>query len=99
MEGKKEFQTRWRNAEWRFASAAEPRSLRRLAREIRSAVWRLLRLGRVPGQNSVGDPNVWKIVGGKLYLNYDRDIQQRWETDIPGNIQRADRNWPSVLGN
>ena len=42
-------------------------------------------------------PEAWKIVDGKLYLNYSRRIQRRWERDIPGRIAAADANWPSVL--
>ena len=44
------------------------------------------------------DPvNGWKIVDGKLYLNYSRSIQKKWEADIPGYIRKADANWPDVL--
>jgi hypothetical protein len=44
------------------------------------------------------DPvNGWKIVDGKLYLNYSREIQQKWVEDIPGYIQQAEKNWPGVL--
>ena len=44
------------------------------------------------------DPvNGWKIVNDKLYLNYNRKIQKKWEMDIPGFIKKADENWPGVL--
>lgn len=43
-------------------------------------------------------PEAWKIVDGKLYLNFSRRIQRRWERDIPARIAAADGNWPSVLG-
>jgi hypothetical protein len=44
------------------------------------------------------DPvKAWKIVDGKLYLNYSRDVQKKWEVDIPGYIIKADENWPGVL--
>jgi hypothetical protein len=44
------------------------------------------------------DPiNGWKIVNGKLYLNYNRKIQEKWSKDIPGYIRKADQNWPAVL--
>jgi hypothetical protein len=44
------------------------------------------------------DPvNGWKIVDGKLYLNLNRKIQNKWAKDIPGYIQKADQNWPDVL--
>ncbi len=42
-------------------------------------------------------PDAWRIVDGKLYLNFSRRIQRRWQRDIPGNIARGDANWPSVL--
>jgi hypothetical protein len=37
-------------------------------------------------------------VNGKLYLNYSKDIQQQWEQDVPGYIEKADTNWPRLLG-
>ncbi|CAB1076645.1 hypothetical protein D1AOALGA4SA_4441 [Olavius algarvensis Delta 1 endosymbiont] len=44
------------------------------------------------------DPvNGWQIVDDKLYLNYSRDIQKKWQKDIPGYIMKADRNWLGVL--
>lgn len=42
------------------------------------------------------DPNAFTIVEGKLYLNYSRSVMQQWRADIPGYIQKADRNWPHV---
>jgi len=42
------------------------------------------------------DPLAYKIVDGKLYLNYDRSIQAIWEKDIPGRIAEADKNWPTL---
>jgi len=44
----------------------------------------------------VGDPEVWKIVDGTLYLNLDRNIQKMWFEDIPGNIVKANQNWPNI---
>lgn len=44
----------------------------------------------------VGDPEVWKIVDGTLYLNLNGDIQKKWNEDIPGNITKADQNWENI---
>jgi hypothetical protein len=44
------------------------------------------------------EPAAWRIVEGRLYLNYSRSIQRRWERDIAGNIRRADANWPRIAG-
>ncbi|WP_208348080.1 YHS domain-containing (seleno)protein [Pseudaestuariivita rosea] len=42
-------------------------------------------------------PEAWRIVDDKLYLNFSRRVQRRWERDIPGRIASADANWPAVL--
>jgi YHS domain-containing protein len=42
------------------------------------------------------DPEVWKIVGGKLYLNCSPAAYEKWARDIPGNIEKADENWPKM---
>jgi YHS domain-containing protein len=49
-------------------------------------------------QNSTAgiDPTAWKIVDGRLYLNYNDEVQQKWLADIPGFIAAADRNWPGL---
>ena len=50
-------------------------------------------------QNSTAkiDPEAWKIVDGKLYLNYSKGIQKTWEGDQAAFIVAADKNWPGVL--
>lgn len=54
--------------------------------------------GAALGKKFDGDPRYWKIVGGKLYLNLNGDIQAEWSKDIPGNIARADKNWARIHG-
>ncbi|HPG24143.1 MAG: YHS domain-containing protein [Spirochaetaceae bacterium] len=48
------------------------------------------------GKKFVGDPDVWKIVDGRLYLNLDREIQKTWLGDVPGYIRKAERNWQAI---
>lgn len=52
--------------------------------------------GVAVGKKFVADPEVWKIVGGKLYVNLDRDIQRKWQKDVPGHIETADANWLKI---
>lgn len=42
------------------------------------------------------DPEAWKIVDGKLYLNYNSKVQQRWMADEANLIQKATKNWPDL---
>lgn len=43
-----------------------------------------------------GDPTVYEIVDGKVYLNFNKDVQANWEKDIPGFIEKSEANWPNI---
>jgi hypothetical protein len=49
-------------------------------------------------RKAITDPEVWKIVDGKLYLNCSLAAYEKWSKDIPGNIKKADTNWLKVQG-
>ena len=44
--------------------------------------------GKVPG-----NPTLWRIVDGKLYLNITKNVAGFWEEDIPGNLKKSKKNW------
>lgn len=48
------------------------------------------------GKKFDGNPNFWKIVDGKLYLNLNADIAKAFEKDVPGAIKNADGYWPDI---
>lgn len=52
--------------------------------------------GVAVGKKFVGDPDVWKIVDNKLYLNLDNKIQGVWNKDISGNIKKAEAKWTKI---
>jgi YHS domain-containing protein len=52
--------------------------------------------GVAVGKKFYSDPNRWKIVDGKLYLNLDKDIQATWNKDIGGYIAKANVNWKDI---
>ena len=52
--------------------------------------------GVAVGAKFDGDPHLWRIVEGQLYLNLNDDVQKTWERDIPGYIKKADRSWVEI---
>ncbi len=52
--------------------------------------------GVAKGGKAPGNPTLWRIVNDKLYLNVTRNVVGFWEEDIPGNLNRAEGNWPSL---
>lgn len=52
--------------------------------------------GAASGYKAAIDPEAFTVVNGRLYLNYNRDVQKQWSKDIPGFVAKADKNWPAV---
>ena len=52
--------------------------------------------GVAVGKKFVADPEVWKVVDGKLYLNLDKGIQAKWNADIPGDTKNGDKIWVDI---
>lgn len=48
------------------------------------------------GQLAKGDPEAWHIENGKLYLNFNKQVQKMWFKDMQLYIQQADANWPKL---
>lgn len=47
------------------------------------------------GSLAPGNPMNFKLVDGKLYLNFNDNVQKTWLSDIPGFISKAEDKWPS----
>lgn len=43
------------------------------------------------------EPENWRIIDDKLYLNFNDSVQQKWEKDIPGYINQANANFQPLL--
>lgn len=79
-----------------FANEANKKAFEKDPEKYLPAFGGFCAFGVSVGKKFVGDPEVWKIVDGKLYLNLDRNIQKMWFEDIPGNIVKANQNWPQI---
>jgi len=52
--------------------------------------------GTAQGYKVSTQPDAFSIVDNKLYLNHNLDVRTIWQKDVPGNIERAEKNWPEV---
>jgi hypothetical protein len=96
LAGKAELEHAWGGARWRFASAANRD--RFAAAPERYAPQFGGYCAKAVSENHTADvdPLAFKIVDGKLYLNYSSKVQKLWEEDIPGRIARANGYWPGL---
>jgi YHS domain-containing protein len=111
VEGSADHELEWNGATWRFASTAnlaafqaDPEAFApQFGGYCAWAVSFAPQFGGYcawavsQGYTASTDPTAWRVVDGKLYLNYSHNIQRRWEQDVPGNIAKGDANWPKVL--
>lgn len=98
VKGSTEFRTTYNGAEWRFASAANLAKFRANPARFAPQYGGYCAWAVSQGYTASGDPTVWKVVNGKLYLNYNQEIGAKWSKNIPGFIRAGDANWPKVLG-
>jgi YHS domain-containing protein len=43
------------------------------------------------------EPDAFQIVGGRLLLQYDKSIRDKFSKDTAGNLVKADGNWPGLV--
>ena len=96
VEGSTEFTAEYQGSTFRFANKANRDAFAAAPARYAPQYGGYCAFGTAHGHKAAIDPAVFSVVDGKLYLNYDRDVQKQWSGDIPGYITKADANWPEV---
>ncbi|MBY5990076.1 YHS domain-containing (seleno)protein [Roseovarius atlanticus] len=96
--GSDEFVTEWNGAKWRFSTAANQAAFEADPQKYAPQFGGYCSWAVSQGYTAHGDKDAWTVHGGKLYLNYNKSVRQRWSGDIPGNVSKGEANWPKVLG-
>lgn len=87
----------WKGVTWRFASAEHRDAFKASPEKYAPQYGGFCSWGVAQGKLFDIDPvNAWKVVDGKLYMNFNTDIEKKWEADIAGFIQKAETNWPKL---
>lgn len=96
MKGDAKFTATHAGATYQFASAANRDAFLKEPDRFAPQYGGFCAMGAAMGKKLDGDPNLWRVVGDKLYLNVSQPAQTRWATDIPGFVRQADGNWPKI---
>lgn len=94
--GSEKFQATYDGVRYRFSSAENRDAFTKEPAKYVPAYGGFCAMGASLGKKFDGDPNYWKIVNGKLYVNVNADVDKHWKEDVPANISKGDQNWPAI---
>lgn len=97
MRGSGSYALRWRGAVWHFASAANLAAFEAdpMAFFPQFGGYCVDALAR--GEARPGDPEIWVIHDGRLYLSTTGAARDRWRAETPEILERAASHWPDIL--
>jgi len=97
LEGKSEFTTSHLGVDWRFSSRANLDLFKTNPEAFIPQYGGYCAWAVAKKKLAKGSPEHWHIRDGRLYLNFNARIQEKWEKDVPGFIEDADDNWQSLI--
>ncbi len=87
---------RWKDAEWRFSSAAHRDAFAKAPEKYAPRYGGFCAYAASRGQMADVDPTAWTILGGRLYLNFNQDVQSRWRPYAADYVEDADAEWTEL---
>ena len=94
--GSDAFTFEWKNATWKFATAENMAIFKSDPEKYAPQFGGYCAYGVADDHKASTSPDAWTIVDGKLYLNYNKDVQTLWKSKQDGFINAANEKWPEV---
>ena len=94
--GSSSFSYNWNEATWYFVSASNRNIFLQNPERYAPQYGGYCAFAVSKNSLAPGDPKVWSLVDGKLYLNLNKSVQSMWMSDRQRLITQADQNWPSL---
>jgi len=96
QKGQAQYSYEYKGSKFYFASDANRRAFMAMPEKYAPQFGGYCAFGTAQGYKVSTQPDAFAIVKDKLYLNYDKKVQGIWRQDVPGNIAKAEKNWPEV---
>lgn len=94
VKGSAQFQSSYKGATYYFASAADKATF-----DAAPAKYEPQFGGFCASRGKIVpiDVDAFQIVNGRLLLQYDLDVKDKFNKDQAGNLAKADQNWPDLV--
>ncbi len=96
VQGKEEFSTQYQDVTWLFSSAENLEEFEKDPTKYAPQYGGWCATGVSFGFKIPIQPEQWKIVDGKLYLNAHAGAQRHFLKDPEETIAQANENWPTI---
>ena len=96
VKGDRQFSFTWQNSEWHFASEANMKAFQAEPEKYAPQFGGYCAYGVSQGYAPATDPTAYTIADGKLYLNYNHKVSDKWNGDRDAYIVQGKQNWPAL---
>ena len=96
VKGKNEFSYVWKGATWNFFNSENLNEFKSNPEAFAPQYGGYCAYGVADGHKATTSPDAWTIVDGKLYLNYNKEVQALWNKDQKRYIKVANERWHTV---
>jgi YHS domain-containing protein len=97
VKGLDSFTHEWMGARWKFSSQANLDLFKANPSQYAPKYGGYCAYGVAKGALVKVDPEQFTVRDGKLYLNYDADVQEKWLKDVAGFVRAADQKFSDLL--
>ncbi len=94
--GSPEFTAEYNGSIYRFVSASNRDTFKANPSKYAPMYGGYCAYGMTFGKKFTVDGKAFEVVNGKLYVNKNIEVYNTWKKDIPGNIKKANAQWPQV---
>jgi YHS domain-containing protein len=96
VKGNDKYTFQWNDATWYFASQKNLDLFKAKPQQYAPQYGGYCAYGTSNGYKANTQPDAWTIVDGKLYLNYNTDVQKQWNPERQKLIPKADDHWKKL---
>lgn len=94
--GQTQFSVLWNKGEWLFSSLENRDKFVKNPNKYAPANGGYCTFGIVLGKKLDGDPEVWSLLNGYLYIFLNEEVREKFFQDEVGNLQKVIENWPRI---
>ncbi len=97
VKGSKKYTYQWKSTQWRFSSQENLALFKSDPEKYAPQYGGYCAYAVSQNTTASIEPDLFTIVDGKLYLNYNKKINDKWLGNKENYIVDADKYWPGIL--